>query len=55
MENSNILTFLEDYCPDRAPTIKMSEWELGVLAGQRQLIEQLKIKLKVEEIETNDK
>jgi len=49
MSNEYILNFLEGFCPDKIPTTKLTEFEYGVLAGQRLIIEQLKIKLKVEE------
>ena len=42
-----ILQWLEDMYPDKLPYDKVTEHELGVLIGQRQLIEQLKIKLKI--------
>lgn len=38
---------MEEVCPDKAPLYRLTEWELGVLAGQRILIEDLKIKLKI--------
>jgi len=50
MESSkNIVAWLDEVCPDRAPLTQLSEWEYGVLAGQRLIVEQLKIKLKIEE------
>jgi hypothetical protein len=44
-ENSQILTWLEEMYPDRLPLDKVDEYTLGTLIGQRQLIEQLKVKL----------
>lgn len=49
MESRSILNWLEETYPDRTPTTKMTEFEYGELAGERRLIEQLKIKLKVNE------
>ena len=46
---SNLLQWLDDYCPNKVPTSQLTEWEYGVLAGQRLLIEHIKYKLKVEE------
>lgn len=54
MENNYILKWLEEKYPNRTPTTKMTEWELGIRAGERLLIEQLKIKLKIEETDTHD-
>ena len=45
--NSQILKWLEEFCPDKAPKYQLSDYEQGVIVGQRQLIEHLKIKLKV--------
>jgi hypothetical protein len=44
-----ILDFLEELYPNILPITNVSDFELGVLVGQRQLIEQLKIKLKLGE------
>ena len=44
-----ILDFLEELYPDVLPVRKVDDYELGILVGQRQLIEQLKVKLKVTE------
>jgi len=49
MENNHILQWLEELCPDKAPIKRLSEWELARIVGQRELIEKLKIKLKVNE------
>ena len=49
MENNLIIEWLEKMFPDRLPFNKVDDYELGVLIGQRQLIEQLKVKLKVAE------
>ena len=54
MENNYLLKWLEENYPDKTPTTRLPEWELGVKAGQRMLIEQLKIKLKIEETNTHD-
>jgi len=48
MESSHILQWLEEMYPDKLPFNKVDEFTLGVLVGQRQLIEQLKIKLKID-------
>jgi hypothetical protein len=45
--NNNIIKWLEEYCPDKAPKEYLSEYELGMLVGQRKLIEHLKVKLKI--------
>lgn len=42
-----ILDFLEELYPDKLPVRQVSEYELGILVGQRQLIEVLKVKLKM--------
>jgi hypothetical protein len=47
MESNLILQFLEEMYPDKLPFDRVDEYTLGVLIGQRQLIEQLKIKLKI--------
>jgi glutathione S-transferase len=47
MESNYILEWLEEMYPDRLPLKQVNDFELGVLIGQRQLIEQLKIKLKI--------
>jgi hypothetical protein len=47
METNLIIDWLDSMYPDRLPFNKVSEYELGVLVGQRNLIEQLKIKLKI--------
>jgi len=44
----SLINWLEDCVPDRAPLSQLTEWEYGVLAGQRLLVEQIKIKFKVE-------
>ena len=49
-----LIKWLEEKYPNKVPTYKMSEWELGVLAGERMLIEDIKIKLNVEEIIVDD-
>ena len=49
MSNDYIVQWLEEVAPNRTPTTQLSEWEYGVLAGYRLLIEQLKIKLKINE------
>jgi glutathione S-transferase len=49
MESNYILEWLEEMYPDRLPLKQVNDFELGVLIGQRQLIEQLKIKLKINE------
>lgn len=47
METDAFIKWLDILVPDKAPLTKMSEWELGLLAGQRILIEQIKNKYKV--------
>ena len=55
MENNTLLLhWLEEYCPDKAPREMMSEYQLGVLVGQRNLIEHIKTKLKLKELDIND-
>ena len=49
--NKYILDFLETLYPDKLPRQYVSDYELGILLGQRQLIEQLKIKLKLQTTE----
>ncbi len=47
MENNYLLKWLEEAYPDKTPTTKLGDWELGILAGERMLIEQIKIKLNI--------
>jgi hypothetical protein len=47
--DSLVLEWLEEQYPNKLPYTKVSEFELGVLVGQRNLIEQLKIKLNASE------
>ena len=42
-----MLDFLEELYPDVLPIRRVDDFELGVLVGQRQLIEVLKVKLKM--------
>jgi len=42
-----VLDFLEELYPDVLPIRRVDDFELGVLVGQRQLIEVLKVKLKM--------
>ena len=48
MEATQILNWLETMYPNTLPLERVDDFELGILVGQRQLIEQLKIKLQVE-------
>ena len=48
MDSSNILQWLEEYCPDRAPSYYLDAYALGIIVGQREMIEHLKIKLKID-------
>ena len=55
-EHNLVLQWLEEMYPNKLPLDRVDTYELGVLIGQRSLIEQLKIKLKVEKpIEENIK
>jgi len=47
--NNFILQWLEQKFPDRLPNAYVTDFELGVLVGNRQVVEDLKIKLKIEE------
>jgi hypothetical protein len=48
MESSRfILDFLEELYPNVLPIGRVDDFELGVLVGQRQLIEVLKVKLEL--------
>lgn len=49
MESRSILNWLEETYPNKTPTTRLTEFEYGELSGQRILIEQLKIKLKITE------
>ncbi len=51
---SNIVQWLETKFPNQLPIRKISEYELGVLVGQQIVIEDLKIKLEVEEVEVDE-
>ena len=44
-----LLKWLEERYPNKVPTTLVTEWELGVLAGERMLIQEIKIKLHTEE------
>ena len=48
METLKIVQWLDEAYPDKIPTSRIDFYELGILVGQRILIEQLKIKLKVD-------
>lgn len=45
------MKWLEEKHPQRTPITELSDWELGVEAGYRLLIEQIKIKLKLEGVD----
>jgi len=45
---TNLIEWLETRYPNTLPTELVTEYTLGVLIGQRELIEQLKVKLKIE-------
>ena len=47
MEMEQMMRWLEEMYPNKTPTTNLDSFELGLLAGQRILIEQLKIKLKL--------
>ena len=49
-----LVDWLEMIHPNKTPTTQMSEWELGVQAGQRMLIEQIKIKLNTEGVNDDE-
>lgn len=49
MEAQQILQFLTTKFPNKLPFEKISEFDLGVLVGQQQVIEDLKVKLKYED------
>ncbi len=42
------MQWLEERYPNQLPMMKVSDFELGILIGQQQLIEQIKVKLQVE-------
>ena len=48
-DNMYILKFLDEAFPDRLPLDYVSDFELGVLVGQQQLISLLKQKLEIAE------
>ncbi len=55
MMTNYIMDWLDEKFPDRLPNKQVTEFELGVLIGNRQVIEDLKIKLKIEEeIDVNE-
>ena len=45
---NNLVDWLDIRFPDKLPTIKISDYELGVLVGQRIVVEEIKIKFKKE-------
>lgn len=51
MEILTLLKWLEELHPNRTPTTQLTEWEQGVETGYRLLIEQIKIKLKIEGVQ----
>jgi hypothetical protein len=51
MEAQTILQQLEQWCPNVAPTSELSPFELGIIVGQRRLIELLKYSLNVDKPE----
>ena len=46
-DSNYILNYLEEAYPNRLPLGKVSEYELGRLVGMQELIDNLKVKLKV--------
>lgn len=48
-DNTYILQYLEEAYPDKLPLVQVSEFELGVLVGQQELISKLKHKLRITE------
>ena len=49
MNDEYMLKWLREAFPNRLPVKEPSMFELGILVGQQQVVEQLKIKLKLEE------
>lgn len=50
MNDIQVLQWLNTLYPDNLPTKELTPYQLGVLVGQREVIEQLKVKFKIEEI-----
>lgn len=48
METAQIMKWLEEAYPDRTATTELSMWEAGMRAGERVLIERLKLKLNIQ-------
>lgn len=46
---SYFIQWLEAAAPDRLPLTKLTDFELGVLVGERLLVERIKIKLEAKE------
>lgn len=44
-----LIRWLEESFPNRLPYKEINSFELGILVGQQQLIEKLKLKLELEE------
>ncbi len=57
MESNSIVDWLDIMYPDSLPLYQVTDYELGVLVGQRLLIEQLKVKYKkeIDRDKVNDK
>ena len=51
MEILTLLKWLEELHPNRTSIVPLSEWEQGIEAGYRLLIEQIRIKLKIEGVQ----
>lgn len=49
MMTNYIIDWLDEKFPNQLPIKQVTEFELGVLVGNRQVVEDLKIKLKIEE------
>lgn len=50
MNETGLLHWLNTLYPDSLPNKEVTSYELGKLVGQREVIEQLNIKFKIEEI-----
>lgn len=45
METNQLIKWLDELYPDKLPKTKVDDYTLGILIGQREVIEQIKLKV----------
>jgi len=50
-----LIEYLDSKYPERTPRMPLSEWELGFLAGQRDVVDSLKVESNYMKIEEKEK